>query len=62
MAEVKREEAENGVAVDEGMLMFMFKVDSVLLLVGGQENDENDDDTRLQTVCFEDDVKSDIAI
>ena len=53
MAEVKTEEAENGVAVDEGMLMFMFKVDSVLLLVGGQENDENDDDTRLQTVCFD---------
>ena len=53
MVDAKTEEAENGVAVDEGMLMFMFKVDSVLLLVGGQENDENDDDTRLQTVCFE---------
>ena len=53
MVDAKTEEAENGVAVDEGMLMFMFKVDSVLLLVGGQENDENDDDTRLQTVCFD---------
>ena len=55
MTEATTEEAENGVAVDEGMLMFMFKVDSVLLLVGGQENDENDDDTRLQTACFEED-------
>ena len=55
MAEAKTEEAENGGAVDEGILMSMFKVDTVFLLVGGQENDENDDDTRLQTACFEED-------